>query len=237
MPGGSGMEGYWDARAREDAYFYVDNRLEFGSPDTDRFWSEGAKDFETLLSLADARLEPTDRVVEIGCGLGRLTRVISERAAAVTALDVSSEMLRQARELNPGLGNVTWLHGDGTSLAGVDDGSADACVSHVVFQHIPDPEITLGYVTEMGRILRSGGWSAFQVSTNPEIHARSAIGKLRERLQGLRPGRPPGMGDENWLGSGVELSALRATAEAAGLSVAHVTGEGTQYTVVKLVRG
>ena len=78
------------------------------------------------MELAGARLEPSDEVVEIGCGLGRLTRVIAGRAARVHALDVSREMLRQAQELNPHLSNVTWLHGDGTSLEGIEDGSADA---------------------------------------------------------------------------------------------------------------
>lgn len=236
MTDDTGMESYWDAAATEDAYFYVDNRLVFGEPDADRFWAEGEKDFDTLMDLSEARLKPPDDVVEIGCGLGRLTRVIASRAATVRALDISGEMLRQARALNPAVDNVTWVHGDGTSLAGIEDASADACISHVVFQHIPDPAITLGYVTEMARVLRPGGWSAFQVSTDPDLHKRTFGQKLRGRLQALRPGSPPGMVDKNWLGAGVPLDQLRHAAEAAGLKVATVTGENSQYTVVRLVR-
>ena len=48
--------------------------------------------------------------------------------------------------------------------------SVDGCFSHVVFQHIPDPPITLNYVREMGRVLRPGGWALFQVSNDPTIH-------------------------------------------------------------------
>ena len=51
---------------------------------------------------------------------------------------------RSRREHNPGLANVEWIEGDGTSLAPIEDASADACVSHVVFQHIPDPRSRSG---------------------------------------------------------------------------------------------
>jgi hypothetical protein len=64
------MREFWDARARENALYFVDNTLDYRTPDTDRFWRQGHD-----------------------------------------ALD---------------------RKGDGTSLAGVEDASADACLSHVV---------------------------------------------------------------------------------------------------------
>ena len=96
------------------------------------------------LELLGAELRPTDHVVEIGCGLGRMTRALAARAGGVTAIDVSPEMLERAQRLNPNLSTVAWTAGDGTTLAGIPDASADACMSHVVFQHIPDPAVTLG---------------------------------------------------------------------------------------------
>lgn len=230
------MGSFWDARAAEDAYYYVDNRLDYGSPDTERFWSQGAKDLVTLLSRAGARIDPGDEVVEIGCGLGRLTRGLAGRASHVRALDVSGEMIRRARDLNADLGNVTWIHGDGVSLDGIATESADACVSHVVFQHVPDPEVTLEYVREMGRVLRPGGWSAFQVSTDPDVHSRSPLQRLRSRMGSLRPRRPRGTADKFWLGSAVSLGALEAAGRSAGLVMASVHGAGSQYCVVRLTR-
>ena len=35
------MAAFWDARAREDAFFFVDDRLDYGSPDEERFWTGG----------------------------------------------------------------------------------------------------------------------------------------------------------------------------------------------------
>jgi SAM-dependent methyltransferase len=230
------MARFWDRRAAEDAFFYVDNRLNFGDPDQDRFWSKGEEDLDTVLALAGASLLGDDQVVEIGCGLGRLTRVLAARANTVRAIDVSAEMLRRAKELNPALDNVTWMHGDGTSLAAVEDRSADVCVSHVVFQHIPDPEITLGYVREMGRVLRPNGWAAFQVSNDERVHSRTARQKWADRFGSWLSHRPRGVANKHWLGSAVSIEALKATAESAGLDVEHIHGAGSQYCVVRLRR-
>lgn len=234
MKGGAHMRDFWDERAREDAYFFVDNRLVYGRPDEERFWAAGVSDLDLLLGAAGARLDPGDAVLEIGCGLGRLTRALAERAGSVTALDVSAEMLVRAQELNPALDNVRWIQGDGTSLAGVEDATVDACVSHVVFQHIPDPQITLRYVGEMGRVLRPGGWAAFQVSNDPAVHRRRPL--LRDRLRALVGRAPRGQADPAWRGSAVDLEDLRAAAAAGGLAVERTAHEGTQYCVVMLRR-
>jgi SAM-dependent methyltransferase len=213
------MRTYWDRRAREDAQFYIDDRGRRGED----FWRGGeavVAAFEADLGLAIAG----ELVVEIGCGVGRLTRALAERAGRVVALDISAEMLARAREHNAALGNVEWLRGDGRTLAGVADGAADGVFSHVVFQHIPDPRITLGYVAEMGRVLRPGGWAAFQISNDARVHRR----RLRVRWTSRHAA---------WRGSAVDLGALGETAQRAGLAVERVVGEGTQFCLVRLRRG
>ena len=78
------MRRYWDARAREDAFFFVDSRQPYRSPDTDRFWAvEDA--MNSLLGGFGVELRRTDTVLEIGCGLGRITRVLTEPPPARTA--------------------------------------------------------------------------------------------------------------------------------------------------------
>ncbi|HEX8646057.1 MAG TPA: class I SAM-dependent methyltransferase [Thermoleophilaceae bacterium] len=222
---------FWNQRAEADAFVAVDSRLEFGSPDLERFWAGGEKDLDLLLAAVGAELEPGDAVVEIGCGVGRLTRVLAARAASVRALDVSERMLELAREHNPELPNVSWLLGDGTSLAGVDDSSADVVVSHVVFQHIPDPEITLGYVREIGRVLRPGGWAAFQVSNHPSVHQpRGRAGRVRDAVGRLLR-REPWHDNPYWLGSHIEIPALRAAAADGSMDLEGLAGEGTQYCI------
>jgi SAM-dependent methyltransferase len=225
------MRRYWDARAREDAFFFVDSRQPYRSPDTDRFWAvEDA--MNSLLGGLGVELRRTDTVLEIGCGLGRITRVLGDRARRVIALDISQEMLARARRHNPGLHNVQWLLGDGVSLAGVPDGTIDACVSVVVLQHMPDPSLTLGYVREVGRTLRPDGWAVLQVSNDLRGHRRR-VG-LRHRVKALTGRAPRGLTHSAWIGSAVGLDALRGGAQDGGMDVEAVSGEGSVFCQVLL---
>lgn len=228
------MGRFWDARAREDAFFFVDNTGVYRDADIDRFWSQGCRNLDTVLELVGARVAPDDVVLDIGCGVGRLTRPLAERGSHVHAIDVSSAMLEQARELNGHLTNVTWHHGDGTTLRPIADAGVDAAVSHVVFQHIPDPQITLGYVREIGRVLRPGGWAAFQISNDPSIH-RPKLGAC-ERVKAAVGRAPKGQDAPQWLGSAVDLDEVRAAAADGGLEVATVVGAGTQFCYLRAVK-
>jgi SAM-dependent methyltransferase len=228
------MGAFWDARAREDAFYFVDNTGTYRDADVARFWAAGERDLDAVLAAAGAAVQPDDVVLDIGCGVGRLTRVLAGRAAHVHAIDVSAQMLDQAREHNAHLTNVTWHHGDGTTLHPVEDDSIDAVVSHLVFQHIPDPEITLGYVREMGRVLRPGGWAVVQVSNDPELH-RATIG-LRDRLKAALGRAPKGQDEPQWLGSAVDLQDITAAALEGGLDIGQFVGEGTQFCYVRAVK-
>jgi SAM-dependent methyltransferase len=227
------MREFWDSRASENALFFVDNTLDYRDPDTQRFWDEGERWLDRLLGEVGASLSPDDEVVEIGCGVGRLTHVIARRARSVRALDISPRMLEEARRHGAGLTNVDWLLGDGESLDGVADTSADVCLSHVVFQHIPDPRVTLGYVREIGRVLRPGGWAAFQISNDPDLHRpRTGREALSIRLRALTRRGPSGQSDPAWLGSAVHLGDLRQAADDGGMDVERVSGEGKQFCFV-----
>ena len=232
--GRSSMREFWDARAEEDAFYFVDNRLEYGSPDLEHFWSGGREGLDLLLGDLGVELGGADDVVEIGCGVGRMTRALAERAATVRAVDVSERMLALAREHNPHHRNVEWILSDGRSLAPIASRSADVCHSDVVFQHLPDPEITLGYIAEMGRVLRAGGWAAFQVSNAPAIHSLGPLTRLRLAARAAAGRGPRGQSDPRWRGSAVDLDRLRAVAGRSGMRVERTSGEGTQYCRVLL---
>jgi SAM-dependent methyltransferase len=228
------MRRFWNARAREDAFYFVDTRQRYRAPEHAGFW-ESADVIDHLLDGLGVRLERSDVVLEIGCGIGRMTRGLAERAGSVIALDVSDEMLARAGELNSDLANVRWLLGDGHTLAGVDDATVDACVSLVVLQHVPHPGITLAYVRELGRVLRPGGWAALQVSNDPAIHRPRD--QLAQRAKSLIGRAPKGQRHPAWLGSHVELAAVREVARESGTELERVWGEGSQYCQLLLRSG
>lgn len=225
------MKRFWDARARENPFYYVDTRLRYDEPDLDWFWSQGERDLDRMLAQAGVTVEPDDVVVDLGCGVGRMTRALAGRARKVIAVDVSREMLARARVENAHLDNVRWLQGDGTSLRPLPDSSADACLSVVVLHHIPRPEVILGYIREMGRVLRAGGWAAFQLSTDPRPHRRARV-PARSRLRALLGHGPRGQSDPRWRGTAVGLDALERAVTEAGMELERVVNPGELFCVV-----
>jgi ubiquinone/menaquinone biosynthesis C-methylase UbiE len=237
------MRDFWDDRAREDAFHFVDPRETYGQPDEERFWRRGEQEVDALLEMLDLEIRSSDHVLELGCGVGRLTRVLAERAQHVTAVDVSPEMLAQAQDHHDELYNVEWVLGDGETLFGVEDATVDVVVSHSVFTHIPSPKIQLGYVTEFARVLKPGGWAAFTLSTDPGAHkpkppaSPQAAGHSRRGfLRALVGQAPTGKDKPEWLGSWVPLDALGATATQAGLLLERIEGSSTRRTLVRALR-
>jgi SAM-dependent methyltransferase len=227
------MGRFWDERAREDAFYFVDNRVPYGGGGEELFWQRGEEELDRILAMLDLALEQDQIVLEIGCGVGRLTRAIAPRVREVLALDVSAEMLELARRHNPGLSSVRWMLGDGKSLAGVGDAAVDVCFSHVVFQHIPEPAVTLGYVREMGRVLRPGGFAAFQLSNDPAVHRpRRRLARAKARALTAVGRGPRGQSNPAWLGSAVELDALEHAAREVSLFIQRIEGAGTQFCLV-----
>src|SRR6185437_13095011 len=96
--------------------------------------------------------ESSDTVVEIGCGVGRLTRVIAPEVGRVIALDISEKMLAIARQAN--LPNVDFRLAQGFALPGIPDKSVDLSVGYCVFQHLPSRTALKSYLREH---LSSGG--------------------------------------------------------------------------------
>jgi 16S rRNA (adenine1518-N6/adenine1519-N6)-dimethyltransferase len=64
--------------------------------------------------VADAEVGPGDRVVEIGAGLGSLTRALAEAGAEVLAVEVDPSLIPALEESVEGLSGVRVLHTDAT---------------------------------------------------------------------------------------------------------------------------
>ena len=77
------------------------------------------------------------RVLDFGCGVGRVTLPLARRVDAVVAIDIADSMLAVARELleRHGVTNVELVRSDATLSA--IQGSFDLVHSVIVLQHIP----------------------------------------------------------------------------------------------------
>jgi SAM-dependent methyltransferase len=163
------MRADWNRRAREDAHYYV----AFGRREQERAEFEAsATDVVRDLSRELRRLgRPRDhmsmRALEIGCGPGRVMLPMSRRFREIHGIDVSDEMIRQARERLGQSPNAHARVNNGLDLGGFDDESFDFVYSYAVFQHIPSREVVLNYLREAWRVLRPGGLVRFQVNGLP----------------------------------------------------------------------
>ena len=100
-------------------------------------------------------------VLDIGCGGGELDRLLTPHVGRLSGLEVSSEMLQDARRANPA-GQYT--HYDGTRLP-LPDRSFDLVFAVCVLHHVP-PEQWASFLSEMWRVTCPGG-AAVVIEHNP----------------------------------------------------------------------
>jgi ubiquinone/menaquinone biosynthesis C-methylase UbiE len=111
------------------------------------------------------------RLLEIGCGAGRMTRALATRFAQVDGIDISSTMIDLAREHNGGIPNARLHVGSGTDLKPFANAQFDFVLSYIVFQHIPTAAAIHGYIDEALRVLKPGGEFFFQARNDaPDGH-------------------------------------------------------------------
>ncbi len=166
------MSAEWDRRARENAcHFIASSQESWSEEDFEHSGRESAQHhiFDYLDLIACGRDPKTMTVLEIGCGAGRMTRPLAEVFGDVHAVDVSGEMIAQARERLAGLDNVQLHHTNGIDLSALGDAQLDFAMSFIVFQHIPDIEVIHGYIRQVAERLRPGALFKFQAQGSPVV--------------------------------------------------------------------
>ena len=126
-------------------------------------------------SLEALELSPTDRLLDVGCGTGAASRAAAETGASVLGVDLSPEMVKEAKTLAGTRENLAFEVADVEHLP-FPDGRFTAVLCSNAFHHYPDPE---GAVAEMARVLAPGGRLALGDATSDLLAARIADRFLR----------------------------------------------------------
>ncbi len=215
------MKREWNERALEDAEHFVYTR----DPDANAldFDSSGRANYDQLvrpyLPVLLRGASPRDcRVLEIGCGVGRMTRWFAESFAEVHGIDVAPEMIAQAGLRLAAYPNVALHTGSGFDLQSLPDAYFDLVFSYIVFQHVPSAAVIRNYVREAARVLKPFGAFKFQVNGDQSDAYRAHV-------------------RDTWQGETFSQDEVRQMLDAAGLSVVAVEDPGTQYFVVTAFKG
>jgi len=101
-------------------------------------------------------IKPTDVVMEIGCGVGRVGKLLAPSCGTWIGGDVSGVMLEHAKQRLGPVPNVQFVELSGLGLDGIADASIDVVYCTVVFMHLLEWD-RYRYVLEAFRVLRPGG--------------------------------------------------------------------------------
>jgi len=105
-----------------------------------------------LIDRVDVPSDP-ERVLDLGCGVGAMTRLLIERGAVhPIGVDRALTQIESAKRLTQ-KGAAAWLVGDGTQLP-FADATFDLVYTSWLLEHVPSPPAVLA---EAHRVLRPGG--------------------------------------------------------------------------------
>ena len=124
----------------------------------DRHVSNEGSDFhrELIIPGVAKMLAPEkgEKILDLGCGQGVLSRELAKSGASVLGIDLSNRLIKIAQGRSKGIKDLEFRVLDASHLRGIDDKSFDAVVSVLAIQNM-DP---LGKViAESARTLKLGG--------------------------------------------------------------------------------
>ena len=137
----------WNALSgsKQEAYLYV-----AGYTDEEKFHADAEDTIDILRETVGVR--PDDVFLEIGCGVGRVGRVLAPLVKEWIGCDVSANMLKLAGRRLLGIPNTRLQEISGYDLQPIPDGAVDVVYTTVVFMHLEEWD-RYNYILEAMRVL------------------------------------------------------------------------------------
>jgi ubiquinone/menaquinone biosynthesis C-methylase UbiE len=169
----------------------IDSFNWFGSHE----WNEAAKrDVGILLDNLPGQIGENARLLDLGCGIGRLEHHIKDKFGQICGVDVSPLMIEKAHRDFSDSPNIHFILTNGKDLRPLPQNYFDIAVSFLVLQHLPK-SIVKEYFKEVHRILLPGGVFRIQV---PILNFQNSIWSLLTRRAGRRFDIPFRMEPSEW---------------------------------------
>lgn len=139
--------------------------------------------------LDGAGVGPGDRVLDVGCGTGQLTRAAARLGERATGIDLSEPMLDRARSLAEAedVRNVEFVRGD-AQVHAFPEGGYDVALSRFGVMFFADPVAAFGNIRAALGGAGGGGRLAFACLTDL---AGTDLGGVLGSLNEVLPPAPP----------------------------------------------
>ena len=157
----------WEEMASVDPLWAIasDPSRRYGRWEMGEFLATGEEEIATVLQTAQGLGFPQswERALDFGCGVGRLTRAMSDRFRECIGVDISSAMVNRATELNADKANCKFVINIDPDLRQFKSQSFDFVYSSLVLQHLPTRRMARQYIAEFLRVIKPGGLVVFQL--------------------------------------------------------------------------
>lgn len=121
------------------------------------------------------------RIVDVGCGAGRVTRAITERGGDIVGVDVNQASLDAARALEP---RATFVQGSMAELPLLGNSFGLVWCLRFSFNALPTEEERRGTLRELWRVCAPGG-RVFVETFNWYFHGRLGLLRLANGLDAV----------------------------------------------------
>jgi SAM-dependent methyltransferase len=156
----------WNALGRDNPYGAILTGASGELPqwNLEEFLATGRVDAARFVASLD-RIAPASgrvRLLDFGCGVGRVSRALADHFQSVVGIDAAESMITHARRLHASCGNCQFVVNPRPDLRVFDTGSFDVVYSRLVLQHIP-PALVRALIPELVRVTARGGVLMFQL--------------------------------------------------------------------------
>ena len=155
------IESWWDEKAKENAFYIIQSAK--SDWEEKEFFQDGEKWIANIIVSPHYSQTDVTKVLDFGCGVGRLTFALGHICDHVVGTDISQVMIDKANIYKERfqVKNVDFIKSSGQDLSGFKDGEFSFVFSSIVLQHIENP-LRWKMREELIRVLKPGEWLYFQ---------------------------------------------------------------------------
>lgn len=225
----------WWNKSLDEVGIHGMDKLVSADAGWDDVLKSGRDDLTRAISITAMRVGPDHTVLEVGCGVGRMSAALAESFGRVVGVDIAPKLIEEARRRNQN-SQVSFEVADGNNIRPQAIDCCDAIFSYEVLYYVP-PELLTIYFRDAFRLLSPGGQFVFQLNLEP-IRIKTRLSFLLRRILyscGIKHWRgwPTGAGYRRYFHS---PAWLRKTLTGIGFEVERITGPSSRQMWVVAIK-